>query len=291
MPKKKRKQKKRDTAPRKSPSSSPLVKKDKRFSWVWLLMILPLAGGVWSLVPKGGSGPHGREQNQGFQIVGKMPHDPQAYTQGLLYHEDFFYESTGLRGFSSLRKVDPDSGLVLRKIALEDRFFGEGLAFFKGLLYQLTWTSGEVLVYDLETFSEIRRHTYEGQGWGLTADRDSLIMSNGSATLTYRSPQDFSVLRSLPVLGDRVGQLNELEYINGEIWANTYISSDILRISPETGRVLGRLDLKELPRPEERNGAEDVLNGIAFDPFKQRIFVTGKRYSFIYEIQLETNGR
>ena len=227
-------------------------------------------------------------RSDGSEVLAALPHDPNAYTQGLLFHEGWFYESTGLRGRSSLRRVEPTSGKVLQQINLPPNLFGEGLTLFKKTLTQLTWQAGRAFVYDLDSFRLLREHRYDTEGWGLTHDGQSLIMSDGSHLLYYRDPSTFSLLRTVPVTENSqpVRWLNELEYINGEVWANVYRSPDIVRINPADGKIIARLSFPELPRPAERNGHEDVLNGIAYDAATQRVFITGKLFSYVYEISL-----
>ena len=227
-------------------------------------------------------------ENNSYTIIRKLPHDPKAYTQGLLFHNGYLYESTGLYGESSLRKLDLDSGWPHRQKKLSARYFGEGLAFVRGVLIQLTWKAGKAFVYNSDTFEQLREFNYEGEGWGLAFDGKSLIMSDGSERLYFREPRSFRTERTLAVTdnGRPVRFLNELEYIEGEIWANIYRSFDIVRINPSTGEVVSRIDFSGILAPEDRNGGEDVLNGIAYDADTKRIFITGKRYSHIYEISL-----
>ena len=227
-------------------------------------------------------------RSEDAQVQATLPHDPNAYTQGLLFHDDWFFESTGLRGRSSLRRVEPETGRVLQQINLPPQLFGEGLALFGDMLIQLTWQAGRAFVYDLNSFQLLREHRYNTEGWGLTHDGQSLIMSDGSHVLYFREPSTFKLLQTVSVTenGRPVRWLNELEYINGEVWANVYRSPDIVRINPADGQVIARLSFPELPRPEERNGHEDVLNGIAYDASTQRVFITGKLYSYVYEISL-----
>ncbi len=222
-----------------------------------------------------------------FKVLAKMPHDPTAYTQGLLYQDGLFYESTGQNGQSSVRRVDPTSGQVLLRRDLDNRYFGEGLALFKGALFQLTWRSGRVFVYNSDTLEPLREHHYQGEGWGLTHDGSSLIMSNGSNTLSFRDPSTFAITKTITVKGGPQ-RLNELEYIKGEIWANVYFTNTVLRISPTDGELLGKIDFSGILAPADRNGHEDVLNGIAYDTDSARLFITGKRYSYIYEVALQT---
>ena len=230
----------------------------------------------------------GEPGNQRYRVVGRLPHDATAFTQGLVFADGVFYESTGLYGQSSLRKVDPESGRILQVYRLNRFHFGEGLTLFDGVLIQLTWKAGKAFVYDRNTFEPIKVFRYDTEGWGLTHDGRSLIMSDGSHRLYFRNPQTFALEKILPVTenGSPVWRLNELEYIDGEIWANVYLTHDIVRISPETGEVLSRLDLQDSLAAEDRNDREDVLNGIAYDSERNRIFVTGKRYTYVYEIVL-----
>jgi len=246
------------------------------------------AGSLLALAP--GMGLHGCGAQAGpFRIVNKFPHDPRAFTQGLLYHNDLFYESTGLRGQSSLREVDPQTGEVLRIHQLADRFFGEGLALVGEELIQLTWTAGTAFRYRLADFTPLGEFRYYTEGWGLSFDGERLIMSDGSDRLTFRDPKSFRQMDTVAVReqGRPVARLNELEYIHGEIWANVWQTDDIVRIDPITGEVNSRLTLTGLLAPEDRTGREDVLNGIAYDAAADRLFVTGKRYPFVYEITVD----
>jgi glutamine cyclotransferase len=229
----------------------------------------------------------GNGEHSAYRIVNKWPHDADAFTQGLLYDGGFFYESTGLNGRSSLRRVDPATGEVLQHSRLHQRYFAEGLALVEDKLIQLTWKSGLAFVYDKDSFELLKTFSYPGQGWGLTYDGTNLIMSDGSDRLSFRDPASFEITRTLSVTenGRPIGNLNELEYIEGDIWANIWMSYDIAVISPQNGEVLRRIPLTGLPAAQDRNGREDVLNGIAYDAQKRRIFVTGKLYSHIYELE------
>lgn len=278
MGKKKRKQRKQTSSGATSaPSSRPL-----RLGISALLAAGVLLG---IFLPRMNAG----AETESYVVIAKRAHDLTAYTQGLLFRDGFFYESTGQYGASSLRKVDPRTGRVLMQRRLTDQFFAEGLAYFKGILVQLTWKSERAFVYDSDSLELLRLFFYEGEGWGLTRDDSSFIMSDGSHRLYFRDPGTFEIQRTIEVLekGEPVNRLNELEFINGEIWANVYQTFEILRISPRTGEVLGRIDLAGILQPEDRNGHEDVLNGIAYDPVEERLFVTGKRYSHVYEIQIQ----
>jgi glutaminyl-peptide cyclotransferase len=221
----------------------------------------------------------------GYVVVDEFPHDPQAYTQGLDFQGTRLFEGTGLNGRSSLRRVDLATGEVMRQVDLADRFFGEGITVFGKRIYQITWQSERAFVYDKATFRRIRRFTYEGEGWGLTHDGSRLIMSNGSATITFRDPKTFEVLDEIEVTdgGTAVDMLNELEWVEGEIFANVWQTDDVVRIDPATGEVTGRLDLTAL-KQQQQNG--EVTNGIAYMESQDRLFVTGKLWDAIYEIEL-----
>jgi len=223
-----------------------------------------------------------------FDVVNVYPHDPAAFTQGLQWHDNRLFESTGQVGTSGLREVDLASGRVIRQQPLEQPHFGEGMVILGDQLYQLTWQSGKAFTYDWKTFTRTGSFTYDGEGWGLTTDGESLIMSNGSSSLVWRDPKTFAVTKTLAVTdrGTPVAAINELEWVKGEIWANVWQSDSIARIDPNTGVVLGWIDLTNILPKMDRTGNEDVLNGIAYDAAKDRIFVTGKLWSKLYEISL-----
>jgi glutamine cyclotransferase len=229
-------------------------------------------------------------QPRGWEVVRQFPHDTSAYTQGLVYADGILYESTGLYGHSTLRRVELATGRVLDRVALPDDRFGEGLALRDGRLYQLTWMSEVAYVYDTAGLALLDSLAYRGEGWGLTSAPDGFIMSNGSDTLQVRDPATFVVTRTVPVRfasGAPVGQLNELEYVNGELFANVYQSDWILRIDPETGRVTDVLDLAGiLPGWDPGPNRENVLNGIAVDRATGHLFVTGKRWPVLFELRL-----
>lgn len=225
----------------------------------------------------------------GYKVVRSYPHDRQAFTQGLQYLDGVLYEGTGMNGESGIRKVRLETGEVLQMRPLDAKYFGEGIVVWKHDLVQLTWQSGIGFVYDRDTFEPRRTFTYAGEGWGLTHDGTRLIMSDGSATgtLRYLDPQTLRQTGKLIVLdnGRPVAHLNELEFIKGEIYANVWNTNRIARISPKTGQVTGWIDLHGLLDPREAAGT-DVLNGIAYDAAKDRLFVTGKRWPRVFEIQL-----
>ena len=221
-----------------------------------------------------------------YRIAAEYPHDAKAFTQGLVFHDGALYESTGLRGRSSLRKVDPGTGRVVRKRRLSDRLFAEGLALVGEELYQLTWTSGRAFVVRIEDFSLVREHRYEGEGWGLAFDGTRLVMSDGSATLRFRDPATFRPTREVVVReGVRaVDALNELEFVDGALFANIWRSDRIARIDPVSGAVTGWLDLSPIAARERAAGEVDVANGIAWNG--HMLYVTGKLWRTVYGLEL-----
>jgi glutaminyl-peptide cyclotransferase len=223
----------------------------------------------------------------GYRVVNAYPHDPDAYTQGLIYRDGVLFESTGRNGQSTLRKVKLETGAVLQQRHVDAAHFAEGLAEWKGRLFQLTWQSNVAFVYDLATFAPVKTLKYPGEGWGLTAGPDGLILSDGTAQLRVLDPETFRELRRVTVRdgGVPVEQLNELEFVRGEVWANVWHSNRIARIAPQTGRVVGWIDLSGL-MGMYRLDAEAVLNGIAHDPKTDRLFVTGKLWPRLFEIQI-----
>ena len=223
-----------------------------------------------------------------YEVLGSYPHDPEAFLQGLVWHDGGFYESTGLHGRSSLRRVAFPSGEVLQQVTLADTYFGEGLALVGDRLVQLTWQSKRGFIYDRVTFRLLGEFAYQTEGWGLTYDGASLIMSDGSDVLTFLDPDSYQPVRTLPVTldGRPLRALNELEWIEGEIWANVWQTDRIVRIDPTTGQVTGVLDLTGLLPSDRRTGREDVLNGIAYDPDGKRIFVGGKLWPLLFEIRV-----
>lgn len=229
----------------------------------------------------------GRAPVYGYRVVRSYPHDRNAFTQGLLYKDGFLYEGTGLNGRSGIRKVKLETGEVLQTKALAPEYFGEGIADWKGSLVQLTWRSEIGFVYDLATFQQTRTFGYTGEGWGLTHDDSRLIMSDGSAELRFLDPKTLKETGRLTVrdANGPVRSLNELEFVKGEIYANVWETERIARISPKDGRVTGWIDLSGLLTPAERAGT-DVLNGIAYDAARDRLFVTGKLWPRLFEIQL-----
>ena len=222
------------------------------------------------------------------KLVRAYPHDPRAFTQGLEYYAGFLYESTGIAGESTLRKIALDTGKVIRKVDLPPQYFGEGLTIFHGNIYQLTWLSKKGFIYDLRSLRKIAEFPYDGEGWGLTHDDKSLIMSDGTNKIRYIDPVSFSVQRTLEVYAGSEGlvNLNELEYVKGEIFANIWHSPRIARIDPRSGQVRAWIDLTSIVA-KEQHSEEAVLNGIAYDKSGDRLFVTGKNWSKVFQIKVE----
>ena len=220
------------------------------------------------------------------EVLETLPHDPQAFTQGLVWHAGRLLESTGLKGRSSLREVEPKSGKVLRRFDLDGRYFGEGLARVGDRLVQLTWQSGEALVYDHFSFAEIQRHRYEGEGWGLCYDGRELVMSDGSSALAFRDPETFEVRRSVTVRlrGQPVARLNELECVGDVVYANVWMTDDIVVVDAASGEVTAVIDAGGLLDSAERARA-DVLNGIAHDPESGDFYLTGKLWPKTFRVR------
>lgn len=284
MPSKPQKRRRsRDNQPPSAPSTTTATKTGRNWvrahRWGLLAVLLCCAGAcvVWALA---------LERTPPVQVVRAYPHDARAYTQGLVFENGFLYEGTGKYGESTLRKVELQTGRVVQSHSLDRRHFGEGIAIVGNQIVQLTWRSHVGIVYDKATFKEVRRFQYEGEGWGITYDGTHLVMSDGSSTLRFLDPKTFKEVRRILVQhqGRRLGQLNELEYVRGEILANVWYKDYIARILPETGRVVGWIDLRQLyPRRRDR---EAVMNGIAYDAENDRLFVTGKRWPRLYEIRV-----
>jgi glutamine cyclotransferase len=225
----------------------------------------------------------------GYQVVHIYPHDSHAFTQGLICVDGHLYESTGLNGRSSLRMVDFSTGQVLQKHDLPPEYFGEGLTDWGSNLIQLTWKAHTGFVYDRFTFSVLRTFQYTGEGWGLTHDETQLIMSDGTSYLRFLDPKSFKEAKRIRVsdeTGHPVENLNELEYLHGEIYANIWQTDEIVRISPRTGKVLAWVDLSGIIDKHQLESPDAVLNGIAYDSIGDRLFVTGKLWPKLFEIRV-----
>lgn len=249
--------------------------------------------------------PQGQVPVYGYEIVKAYPHDEKAFTQGLIFHNGFLYESTGQEGRSSVRKVDMATGKVLQKWDLPREDFGEGITLLGDKIYMLTWRGGLGRVFDVNDFKLIKEFNYLGEGWGITQDGTNLIVSQGTHVLKVMNPETFATVRTIPVMredGRPQMNLNELEFVKGEIWANIWHSEDpeklgkpnyIARIDPASGKILGWIDLGAIsPEDQAKTNdpydpkAENTLNGIAYDAASDRLFVTGKNWKKLYEIKI-----
>lgn len=220
------------------------------------------------------------------EVIRELPHDPSAYTQGLLWWNDRLYESTGRYGESTLRRLDPRTGAVEQQVAIPSNFFGEGLARVDAHLFMLTWQAERGLVFDLDTFEVVRSFRYRGEGWGLCHDGTRFVMSDGSDTLTFRDPETFDPIATRPVTlrGRPQASLNELECVDGAVYANVYQDDYLVRIDPATGRVTHQIDAAGLLTRAEARRA-DVLNGIAYDPNAESFYITGKWWPKMFEVR------
>ena len=229
----------------------------------------------------------------GAEVVNSYPHDPLAFTQGLAIADGQLYEGTGQYGTSTLRHVDLETGKVLKNVALQRQYFGEGITIWKDSIIQLTWKRRRAFVFDRETLAYRKAFKYAGEGWGLTHDGTHLIISDGSSRLRFVDPETFREVRRVTVHEGRrrIEDLNELEYVEGEIYANVWYNDSIARISPKDGSVLGWIDLHRLWPVAQRPTREHVLNGIAYDAEQKRLFVTGKNWPRLYEIRVAQNTR
>lgn len=244
-----------------------------------------------------------------YEVVKTYKHDPNAFTEGLFFRDGFLYEGTGEQGRSGLRKVELETGKVVQQQALGADSFGEGTTFLNGVIYQLTWQEETAYSYDADTFKPLKEFRYQGEGWGLTTDGTNLIMSDGTHMLKFINPETFKTVRSIPVIqenGKPLYWINELEFIKGEIWANIWHSDQaqtsltmqgtlpnlgkpntIARIDPQSGKVIGWIDLQNISPDDAKRDPENVLNGIAYDAANDRVFVTGKQWKKLFEIKVK----
>jgi glutaminyl-peptide cyclotransferase len=236
-----------------------------------------------------GANPNGKVPTYGYEVVNVYPHSIDAFTQGLEYRDGKLLESTGGEGESSLRLVALENGKVLDKLDVPMPYFAEGITLLSGKIYQLTWQNQVGFIYDATTLSRIGQFNYQGEGWGLTNDGQSLIISDGTSQIRFLDPGNFKVTKTITVRdGNRsIDNLNELEYFNGEIYSNLWHQDLVVIINPQTGRVNGWIDLKGLLKPGEVSDPEAVLNGIAYDAASQRVFVTGKLWPKLFEIKIK----
>ncbi|HEX7982769.1 MAG TPA: glutaminyl-peptide cyclotransferase [Duganella sp.] len=253
--------------------------KKHRLTTLFLFSLLPAAGALAApSIP-----------TYDFKVVHSYPHDSQAFTQGLLYRDGFLYESTGLNGKSSIRKVNLETGKVLQSKDIPPQYFGEGLTVWKDTLVGITWQTQTGFVFDLASFELRNQFSYPGEGWGLAQNGKELVLSDGSATLRFLDPKTFLEVRRVKVTADgiAVDQINELEVVGDEIFANIWHTNTIARIDQNTGKIVGWIDLGKLyPEAGKGPNSENVLNGIAWDADKKRLFVTGKLWPKLYEIKL-----
>lgn len=252
------------------------------------LLLLPFAALLWCGCTSEPSESSEPLPLQTYRVVNSYPHDPLAYCQGLIFHENQLVESTGQYGRSSVRQVDLVTGTVIAKRALDPRLFGEGLTLHNGELWQLTWKAGIAHVLDPETLKIKRQVNYVGDGWGITSNGTHLITSNGTDTLTFRDPKTFKEVRTIQIHDGEVifDFINELEWIDGEIWANVWKREYIVRIDPKNGQLNGWVDMRGLYNSNDNPHPDSVLNGIAWDKETDRIFVTGKLWPSLFEIEV-----
>lgn len=225
-----------------------------------------------------------------YEVINVYKHDPKAFTQGLVFHNGFLYESTGNYGSSSLRKVELESGKVLQKFDLPDNVFAEGMTILNDKIYQISWKEGTAWRYNLEDFKIEKEFRYQGEGWGLTHDGTNLIMSDGSPVIRFINPETFETVKKIAVFkenGEPLVEINELEWVKGEIWANVWHKTEIARIDPESGKIKGWIDFTKMAMEETRGDSEYVLNGIAYDEKTDRIFITGKKWKSLFEVKIK----
>ena len=270
-----------------------MLREMKRILSRLAVVSLVIAACPWLIAQTSAPAPANAPPECTFTVVRVFPHDTSAYTQGLAYRDGFLYEGTGRNGHSSLRKVRLETGEVLQRVDLGPEYFGEGITILGDKVFQLTWTSKTAFVYDVNDFHPLRKFSYSGEGWGLATNGRELFLSDGSAQIRVLDPESFQEMRRIEV-HDRsapVDQLNELEFVDGQIFANVWHTNRIARISPQTGDVVGWIDLTGLLSSVYRLEPEAVLNGIAYDPIRKRLFVTGKLWPSVFEITLSLKPR
>jgi glutaminyl-peptide cyclotransferase len=250
--------------------------------YVGLILILFLAGCESKSLPA-----HAQVQMQGVTVVKEHPHDVDAFTQGLVVHDGKFYEGTGQYRKSTLRKVQINNGKVLAQVSLDQIYFGEGITILNGKIYQLTWKNNRCFVYDLQSMRFEKSMIYTYEGWGLTNDGKELIVSDGTANIRFVDPESFQEKRRIQVVDVKkpVQKINELEWVDGEIWANIWYEDVIARIAPDSGKVIGWVDMRKV-YPMSGRERESVMNGIAYEPSTKRLFITGKNWPKVFEVQL-----
>lgn len=233
----------------------------------------------------------------GYEVVNTFNHDERAFTQGLVFHDGFLYESTGQKGESTLRKVELETGKVVQKKDVPKEYFAEGMTIIGDKIYQITWQENTAFVYNLSDFSLIKTLRYSGVGWGLTNDGTHLIMSDGTHVIRFVNPETFETVKTIVVLDEKgkpLMKINELEYVKGEIWANIWHSEEIgkpnhiARIDPASGKLLGWINLDKISPTDSERDSENTLNGIAYDTATDRIFITGKNWRRLFEIKLKS---
>jgi glutamine cyclotransferase len=259
-----------------------------------MVLVLALAVSSFQCQPGANGGlpakkPDGPPAKYGYQIVNMWPHDSNAFTQGLILSDGKLLESTGQEGFSSLRRVDLETGKILKKVDVPEPYFAEGITLLNGKIYQLTWQHQLGFIYDAQSFDRVGQFNYTGEGWGLATDGKSLILSDGSNHLRFLDPSNFHVTRTIAVVDGQtpVKELNELEFVQGEIYANVWHDNRIATIDPQSGRVTAWIDLTGLMPENELQDPEAVLNGIAYDQTNDRLYVTGKLWPRLFEIKVK----
>ncbi len=267
---------------------------------LWFLIIIPVASSC-STSPVSESGP-GQISPAGtvpqpvlvytYQVINTYPHDREAFTQGLVFDSGVLYEGTGLNGRSSVSKIELKTGKISQIYKLPEQYFGEGITVYKDTIIQLTWQSNTGLVYYKNRFALLSQFSYVGEGWGITFDGKHFIMSNGSSTLTFLDIDTFTPISHVEVIDSDtpINNINELEYVNGKIFANVWQTNKIAVIEPANGKVVGWVDLTGILQTQPFSGQVDVLNGIAYDAQTDRLFVTGKFWPFLFEIKLVTKS-